>query len=113
MSAPQRGEHWLVDFGEPIGREQAGIRPAVVISADDLNRSRAGVLIVVPCTTRYRNLPSHVELDPTNSGLNEMTYAKCEDVKSISEQRLVARLGMISLVELFEIARALRFLMDL
>jgi mRNA interferase MazF len=113
MSTPQRGELWLVDFGEPIGREQAGIRPAVVISADELNRSRAAVLIVVPCTTRYRNLPSHVELDPTNSGLNEMTYAKCEDVKSISEQRLVTRLGMISLVELFEIARSLRFLMDL
>jgi mRNA-degrading endonuclease toxin of MazEF toxin-antitoxin module len=42
-----------------------------------------------------------------------MTYAKCEDVKSISEQRLVARLGVISLAESFEIARALRFLMDL
>jgi mRNA interferase MazF len=47
----RRGEVWLVDFGNPIGREQAGRRPAVVVSADRLNESLAGVVIVVPCTT--------------------------------------------------------------
>jgi mRNA interferase MazF len=34
---PRRGEIWLVDFGEPVGREQAGIRPAVIVSTDALN----------------------------------------------------------------------------
>jgi mRNA interferase MazF len=108
----RRGEIWLVDFGEPIGREQAGRRPAVVVSADPLNDSPAGVVIVVPCTTTHRGLPSHVELDPESSGLDELSYAKCEDVKSISEQRLVARLGTANAVELFGITRALRFLLD-
>lgn len=103
----------LVDFGDPIGREQAGYRPGVVVSVDELNRSKAGVLIVVPCITKRRNLPSHIELDPTSSGLDEVSYAKCEDVKSISEERLVTRLGMVALVEMFDIARVLRFLMDL
>lgn len=28
---------WLVDLGDPIGREQAGLRPAVVVSDDELN----------------------------------------------------------------------------
>ena len=91
MSA-HRGEVWLVDFGEPVGREQSGRRPAVVVSADPLNESRAGVLIVIPTTTTPRGLPSHVEIDPVSSGLDEVSYAKCEDVKSISEQRLIARL---------------------
>jgi mRNA interferase MazF len=110
---PRRSEIWLVDFGEPIGHEQAGRRPAVVISADPLNESRAGVVIVIPTTTAHRNLPSHVELDPDSSGLDELSYAKCEDVKSVSEERLIARLGAADEQATFQIARALRFLMEL
>lgn len=113
MSTPARGEIWLVDFGEPVGPEQAGTRPAVVVSADALNQSRAGVVIVVPCTTTRRGLPSHVELDSVDSGLGHASYAKCEDVKSVSERRLIARLGMASPVATLEIARALRFLLVL
>jgi mRNA interferase MazF len=109
----RRGEVWLVDFGDPVGREQPGKRPAVVVSADALNESRAGVVVVVPITTTYRGLPSHVEIDRGASGLDEVSYAKCEDVKSVSEQRLVGRLGTAGEEAMFEIARALRFLLDL
>lgn len=112
MSA-RRGEIWLIDFGQPVGREQSGRRPAVVVSADLLNESAAGVLIVVPITTAHRGLPSHVEIDPGNSGLDEISYAKCEDVKSISEQRMIARLGEVNGSVAFQIGRALRFLLDL
>jgi mRNA interferase MazF len=106
-----RGEIWLVDFGDPIGTEQAGRRPAVIISANRLNQSRAGVVIAVPCTTRQHGLPSHVELDPRSSGLDEVTYAKCEDIKSISEERLIAHLGNVDEEALFDIAKALTFLL--
>jgi mRNA interferase MazF len=104
---------WLVDFGDSLGREQSGRRPAVVISSDLLNDSGAGVVVMVPITTAYRGLSSHVELDPGSSGLDEVSYAKCEDVKSISEQRLIGRLGAVSDEAIFQIARALRFLLDL
>jgi mRNA interferase MazF len=112
MSA-HRGEVWLIDFGDPVGREQSGRRPAVVVSADPLYKSRAGVLIVIPCTTTRRGLPSHIEIEPGRSGLDDVSYAKCEDVKSVSEQRLVRRLGAVLDETLFAIARALRFLLDL
>jgi mRNA interferase MazF len=103
----------LVDFGKPVGREQAGSRPAVVVSSDLLNDGPAGVVVVVPITTAYRGLPSHVEIDPGRSGLDHVSYAKCEDVKSISEQRLIGALGVVSEEAIFQIARALRFLLDL
>jgi mRNA interferase MazF len=109
----RRGEVWLVDFGEPVGREQSGMRPVVVVSADLLNESRAGVVVVVPVTTTYRGLPSHIEIDQGSSGLDEVSYAKCEDVKSVSEQRLINRLGTASDEVMFQAARALRFLLDL
>ena len=110
MSA-RRGDIWLVDFDEPIGREQSGRLPAVVVSADRLNESRAGVVIVVPCTTAHRGLPSHVELDPALTGLDEVSYAKCEDVKSVSERRLISPLGRADDEALFLIKRALQFLL--
>jgi mRNA interferase MazF len=108
-----RGEIWLVDFGDPVGHEQAGTRPAVVISADPWNESPAGVVVVIPTTTTYRGLPKHVEIDPDSSGLNEISYAKCEDVKSISEHRLIRRLGAIPDEVVHQIERVLRMLLDL
>ena len=112
-ASARRGEVWLVDFGVPVGREQAGRRPAVVVSADPLNQSRAGVVIVVPCTSSRRDLPSHIELDDAVSGLDHASYAKCEDLKSISEERLVTRLGTAGLDVMFAISRNLRFLLEL
>jgi mRNA interferase MazF len=109
----RRGDIWLVDFGEPVGTEQSGRRPAVIISADRLNESRAGVVIVIPCTTRHRDLPSHVELDPRDSGLDEVSYAKCEDVKSISERRLIAKLGSAHEEAVHDMTRALGFLLGM
>lgn len=110
---PRRSELWLVDFGEPVGREQAGRRPAVIVSSDLLNEGPAGVVIVVPCTTTFRGLPSHIELDPLESGLDEVSFAKSEDVKSVSDHRLIARIGRVPSTAMFDLDRALRFLMEL
>lgn len=102
-----------MDFGDPVGREQTGTRPAVVVSADELNESAAGIAIVIPATTTRRRLPSHIELEPDGTGLDEVSYAKCEDIKSISTERLVARLGWVNEAAMFELGRALRFLLEL
>jgi len=110
---PRRGEAWLVDFGQPVGREQAGIRPAVVVSTDSLNEGPAGVVLVVPVTSARRDLPSHIEIEPGESGLDHLSYAKCEDVKSVSEQRLIDRLGVVGPEPLFDIGRVLGYLFEL
>ena len=110
---PRRGEVWLVDFGEPVGREQAGIRPAVIVSTDALNEGPTGVVFVVPVTSARRDLPSHVEIEQEESGLEHSSYAKCEDMKSVSERRLIDRLGIVGPEPLFEIERVLRYLLEL
>lgn len=109
----RRGDVWLVDFGEPIGREQAGRRPAVVISEDAMNDGPSGLVIVIPVTTAYRGLPSHIELDDSVTGLDQVSYAKCEDVKSVSERRLINRLGTTPLPALHQVEQTLRFLLRL
>ena len=103
----------MLDFGDPIGTEQAGRRPAVVVSDDEMNDGRSGLVIVVPVTSARRGLPSHVELDDPLTGLDEISYAKCEDIKSVSEHRLITRLGAAPPSAMFAIERVLRFLLTL
>jgi mRNA interferase MazF len=110
---PRRGEVWLADFGEPGGREQAGRRPALIVSADALNEGPAGLIVVVPITTARRGLPSHIEIEPGDSGLDDVSYAKCEDIKSISDRRLIARLGATEPDVMFNVGRVLTYLLDL
>ncbi len=103
---PRRGDIWLVDFGTPIGREQSGRRPALVVSDDLMNDGASGLVIVVPLTTRNRDLPSHVEID-SDSGLDVTSYAKCEDVKSVSTERLVHQLATAGSSELDQVCSIL------
>lgn len=102
----------MVDFGTPIGHEQGNRRPAVVVSADRMNSSRAGLVIVVPMTRTRRDLPSHIEVEPAESGLREVSYAKCEDVKSVSIERLVHRIGRAPQAELSRIVDVVVLLLD-
>ena len=103
----------MVDFGNPVGHEQGYRRPAVVVSDDRLNRSRAELAIVVPLTTTRCGLPSHIAIEPGDSGLAETSYAKGEDVKSISTQRLTRRLGSVPLEGLNNLEHVLRLLLGL
>jgi mRNA interferase MazF len=85
----------------------------VIVSTDALNEGPAGVVLVVPVTSARRDLPSHVEIEPGESGLDHSSYAKCEDMKSVSEWRLIDRLGIVGPEPLFEVGRVLRYLLEL
>ena len=110
---PRRGEVWLVDFGEPVGHEQGWKRPAVVMSSDHLNDSAASLVIVVPVTSTRWRLPSHVEIETGQSGLVETSYAKGEDIKSVSQGQLVTRYGLASVEAMRQLELILRTLLEL
>lgn len=85
----------------------------MVVSSDRLNASRAGLVVVIPLTRTQRGLPSHVEIGPEGSGLAETSYAKTENVKSVSINRLTRRLGQAPTASLDQIGRALVLLLEL
>jgi mRNA interferase MazF len=111
---PVRGEVWLVNLDPTVGREQAGERPVVIVSTDRFNRGPAGLVIVVPMTTRDRQLLLHVSVDPPEGGVQRRSFVKCEDVRSISKDRLSAtRWGALSHRTMAEVEDRLRILLDL
>ncbi len=108
-----RGEIYNVDLGQPVGHEPAFRRPAVVVSVDILNNGAGGLIVVVPVTTTGYGLRSHVELDPEGSGLDHASYARCDQLRVVSIERLSYRQGMVSPEQMNAIDQALRFVLDL
>jgi mRNA interferase MazF len=110
---PSRGEIWLVDLNPTRGHEQAGVRPALVISADPFNHGPAGLIVVLPLTTTRRGIPLHVAIDPPEGGLRERSFAKCEDIRSISSERLRERWGRVAPGTIRLIEDRLRILLEI
>jgi mRNA interferase MazF len=96
IAKPRRGEVWLIDLNPARGHEQAGKRPALVISVDLFNSGPAGLVVVLPVTTKDKNIPLHVKISPPEGGVKETSFVKCEDIRSVSTETLLARLGEFS-----------------
>ena len=114
MRGIRRGEVWLADLDPTRVREQTGKRPVLVVSADLFNQSGAKLLIAVPFTTRKRDLPTHIEVRPPNGGLRELSFAMCEQVRTIATDRLAPQpFGRVSPAVLNLVDDRLRLLLDL
>jgi mRNA interferase MazF len=109
----KHAEVWLVDFSPRIGQEIDKIRPAVIVNHDSV-----GVLhlkVVVPVTDATRSAREwHVALSPsTGNGLSKESVADCFQVKSISRERFIRRLGNLSAKEMDEVKLGLVKVLDL
>ncbi|MGH3563100.1 MAG: type II toxin-antitoxin system PemK/MazF family toxin [Mycobacterium sp.] len=108
-----RGEVYSVDLGQPVGHEPGFVRPAVVVSVDIVNNGAGGLVVVVPITSMAYGLRNHFEVGPGTSGLDHTSYARCDQLRVIANERLASRLGHIRPDELQSIEQALRFVLDL
>ncbi len=62
-AALDAGDMLWVDFGEPVGHEQGGRRPAVVLTSKHYNVC-SSLLLVCPITRKSRDWPFEVRLPP-------------------------------------------------
>ncbi len=94
---PLRGEIWWMNFSPTKGREQQGDRPALVVSDNRLNSSRAELAIVLPMTTTRRDIPWHIPITPDDApGLSDVSYAMCQQIRTVSTDRLRRRAAHVS-----------------
>lgn len=90
-----RGEIWMADLNPVRGYEQAGFRPCLIVSVDLFNHGAAELLVVLPITSIDKHIPFHIPIDPQQSGLDVRSYIKCEDIRSISKNRLAEHRGQV------------------
>jgi len=110
---PARGEIWGVDLSPVLGHKQGGQRPALVVSVDAFNAGPAELVVALPLTSKAKGIPFHIEIQPPEGGVKQASYVKCEDVQSISRERLRERWGTVSGITLLQIEDRLRILLNL
>ena len=111
--APRRGDIWSINLDPTIGREQAGTRPALVLSVDKFNQGPADLVVVLPITSHDKKQPIHVPVQPPEGGLSMPRFIKCEDIRSVSKRRLRRFHGKVSALTMAEVERRLRILLNL
>lgn len=114
MINPKRGEIWLIDWSPARGSEQEGIRPSLILQSDNGNLNfNYHNTIVLAITTKGKNIPFHILLESNNSnGLTEKSFVKCEQILTISKNRLVKNIGRIDKNLLTKIEKAVKLILD-
>jgi mRNA interferase MazF len=104
-----RGEIWLYNSSPSVGDEIRKIRPAIIINNNEVGTLR--LKVVVPITgwsNDFADVPwmVRIEADEEN-GLSKMSAADTFQVRSISQERLIRRLGVLSITNMTKISQAL------
>lgn len=103
---PKRGEIWRVDFDPSVGTKQTKIRPAIVISRDDVGA--LPLRVIVPLTSWQPHLTAAwltpVEAD-AGTGLSRRSVADCFQPRSFDLSRFVSKLGNADPAKVEEIAQ--------
>ena len=86
-----RGQVYFVDLNPTRGREQAGRRPVLVVSADAINRQPLVVTVVVGTDAKNisRDYPTNIRVSARESGLPLDTVFMCFQIRSLDPQRFV------------------------
>lgn len=109
----RRGEVRWVDLEPVLGAEASRRQPAVIVSNDGANTTASrlgrGVITVVPVTSNTSQVhPFQVFLDAAEAGLPRSSKAQAEQVRSVSVERIGARVGRLSAPQLAAMDDALR-----
>ena len=97
-TSPQRGEVWLVNFDPTLGTEIRKIRPAVVISSNNI-----GILpikLVAPITDWkdwYQGNLWHIKLNPnSDNGLSKDSSVDTLQLRGVDLQRFIRKLALLA-----------------
>lgn len=113
VSVPRRGEIWRLDFDPVQGHEQAGMRPALILSDDDFNQLPWRLCVVVPLSTTLRLFPLHVLIQPPEGGCRQPSVILCQHLRSVSLDRLDRKLGSIAPATISEVELRLKSILAL
>ncbi|MBM4295021.1 MAG: type II toxin-antitoxin system PemK/MazF family toxin [Deltaproteobacteria bacterium] len=110
-----RGEVWLINLDPAIGAELKKTRPAIIVNNDAI-----GLLplkVIVPVTAwkdHYQVPPWLVRLEPDEAdGLDKPSAADPFQVRSLSQQGLVRKLGQIADANMGRITAGLALVLDI
>lgn len=110
-----RGEVWRINLDPTIGAEIKKTRPVIIINDDEI-----GILplkVIVPITDwkeHYKDIVWMTKLESeASNGLSKTSSADAFQIRSVSKQRFINKIGNISDEKLQEIAESLALVLGL
>lgn len=109
IPSPKRGDIVRVKLDPVVGSEQAGERPALVISPDFINQHSPVVLVAALTTQKTERVyPFEALLEPPEGGLKMRSKVMLMHIRSVDKRRLIGRYGTISAAAMKEVETALK-----
>ena len=109
----KRGEVWKVCLDPTVGDEMQKTRPCVVISADGIGRLRLKTIVPITAPAREQAL-WHVPLPPHSSnGLSKPSVADALQIRSLSHNRFVSRMGGLTAQQMDDVAAAVAIVLEI
>jgi mRNA interferase MazF len=101
----KQGEIWLLNLDPTVGAEMNKTRPAVIVNDDQLGK--LPLKIIAPITDwkdHYSVVPWMVAINPSNqNGLVKKCAIDCFQIRSVSKDRLIKRIGHVSNYEILHV----------
>lgn len=104
----RRGDIFYADLSPVVGSEQGGIRPVLIIQNDVGNKFSPTVIAAAITSRRFKaNLPTHIRVGVTQSGLMRDSIILLEQVRTLDKQRLKEKMGNLDASEMARVDKAL------
>lgn len=106
MARILRGEIRWADFNPVRGREQAGLRPVLVLSHDVFNE-RSGTVIAVALTSQPQRASFPLTLELQAVKLPKRSWVKISQIRTLAVERIGTKLGRASAEEISQVVEGL------
>lgn len=105
----KQSEVWILNLDPTIGAEIKKTRPVIVVNDDALGK--LPLKVIVPVTDwkeKYSIAPWMIKIEPDSSnGLSKDSAADCFQVRSVSKDRFVRKIGQVPDIVLDDIKKGL------
>lgn len=105
----RRGDIYLVNLGKPVGSQQGGVRPAIVLQ-NDVGNFYAPTITIAPLTSKYekkKNQPTHYRIRKAK-GLEMPSVVLAEQISTCDKSCVMKYIGKVSLSQMRGIDEAVK-----
>lgn len=104
---------WFADLSPTKGSEQSGVRPVVIVSGDSMN-DNTGLCLVCPLSSKIKNYPATILLPKSiTNGLTTDSEVLIFQMRVVTQQRFLTKIGRISATQLEDIVRELNDIFEI
>lgn len=106
MAGILRGGIYWADLNPVRGREQAGLRPVLILSEDIFNEY-SGTVIAMAITNQSQRAGFPLTLELKTGNLPKRSWVKISQIRTLSLERIGKKIGKVSPEELVQIIEGL------